>query len=220
MGTEVAWVPLVLAAVGTAASVYNTQQTAKKQDNALAAQIESASKKEREAGDRTKQLIDKTAASDPNAERATALSQYVNALRSGGTSATGGLTAQKGAVSSRFADDAQKAALGVTQYGDEQAGLFSTIDAAGRQRVREGVDRGRAATDLDAIARRARAADFLLGLKTNGIKRNPWIDAGAQGLTSYAGAMNTGTAGATATDAGTAGGSLFFQNGGMSGVGW
>lgn len=213
MGTEVAWVPLVMAAVGTAASVYNTQQTAKKQDNALAAQIESASKKEREAGDRTRELIDKTAQSNPDAERQSALGQYVQALRAGGGAATAGLAAPKGAASSRFANEAQDAALGVTNYGEDQAGLFSTIDAAGRMREREGIARGRAATDLDAIARRARAADFLLGLKTNSIRRNPWIDAGASALTSYGTSQmgNTaGTAGALKTDAGAdLGGSIF-----------
>lgn len=193
MGTEAVWVPLVMAAVGTAASVYNTRQTAKKQDQALAAQIESGSKKSKEADDRTRQLVDKLGQSSPDAERNTALSQYVKALSSGGNAATAGLGAEKGAVSSRFAQDAKDAALGVTDYGQTQAGLFSTIDAAKRMRQNEGVDIGRALTDINGISRQARAADFLLGLKTNSIARNPWIDAGSSLLTSYAGTMGAGT---------------------------
>lgn len=39
MGTEAVWVPLVMAAVATGASVYNTRQTERRQDNALAQQI-------------------------------------------------------------------------------------------------------------------------------------------------------------------------------------
>lgn len=195
MGTEAVWIPLVMAAVGTAASVYNTRQTAKKQDNALAAQIRASSKKGEEADQRTKQLIDQTAASNPQAEREKALQQYTAALKSGGGAATAGLDAQKGAVSSRFAQDAKDAALGVSQYGDTQAGLFSTIDAAKRMRDDEGFNRARTATDLDAIARRARAQDFILGLKTQGITRNPWIDAGAGMLKSYAGSYAGGAGG-------------------------
>jgi hypothetical protein len=194
MGTEAIWIPVVMAAVGTAASVYNTRLTAKKQDNALAAQVRADSQKAKEADDRTRQLIDQTAASDPQAERAKALQQYTSALASGGQSSVAGLVGPKGATSSRYAADAADAALGVSQYGQDQAGLFSTIDAAKRQRDQEGFNRARTATDLDAIARRARAQDFILGLKARGITRNPWIDAGASLLTSAAGSMagNTG----------------------------
>lgn len=222
MGTEAVWVPLVLAAVSTAATVYSTRQAAKKKDNALAAQIEASTKKEREASERANQLIDQQASSDPAAERQTALGQYIQALRSGGGAATAGLTAQKGAVSSRFAKEAEEAALGVSQYGDKQAGLFSVIDSARRQREREATERGRAAMDIDAISRRARAQDFLLGLKTDAVRRNPYLDAAAQFTGAYAGNMGAmgGTGDATGSGAilggTTYGNSNLYQGGILS----
>ncbi len=195
MGAFAAAVPYILTAVSTAATVYNSRETARKQDNALAAQINASSKKNKEADDRTRQLIDKTAASSPDAEKSKALGQYVAALNAGGSNATAGLTAQKGAVSDRYAQDARDASLGVSQYGADKANIFSTIDAAKRQRDDEGFDRGRAANDLLDIERRAKAQDFLLGLKTQGIRRNPWIDAGAGLLKGYAGSMGGGAGG-------------------------
>lgn len=197
MGTEAAWIPLVMAAVGTAASVYSTKDAARKQDNALARQIEGSAKKEREADSRTRKLIDDTAASSPEGERTQALNQYLQALNSSGGAATAGLTAQKGGVSDRYARDAKDAALGVSKYGAERAGLFATTDSARRQRTNESTKVGRAATDINGIMREAAAQDFLNSLKTQSAGvRNPYVDAFAGLAQGAAGAYSGAGAGA------------------------
>lgn len=203
MGTEALWIPAVISAVAGAATIYNTQRTAKKQDKAAAQQIENQAKKGREADKKVTSLIDQTAASNPNDARAKSLQAYTAALKGGNASATQGM-GQRSGGSDRFNEEIAEAALGVGQYGSARAGLQSTVDAAGNQRREEAYGRMRTGTDLDLVKRAASAQAYIDSLKVAGVQRNPWIDAGAAVANGVAGGMSAGggsSAGAASTGA-------------------
>lgn len=202
MGTEALWIPAVMAVLGAGVSTYNTQKTAKKQDQALAASIERKAEKGRVADKRTGELIDQLETSNPLDERGQALAQYTQALRAGEGAATGGVTRGAGAASSRYAEDAAAAALGIEGYGANRAANQSVIDAASLQRFNEGKNFSAAGSDINEIARQARMAEFLGGLQVARVGRNPWLDAAATGLTAAGGAYGSGTGGGAATSSG------------------
>lgn len=185
MGTESVWVPLAIAAVSAGAQYYNTQQTARKQDNALAEQIRNQAAQQREADARVAKAVQDTAASNPDAARTDALDQYVQQLRRHQEAATGNLNTPVGA-SQAFRQDAADAALGVKNYGDQFANLMSRIDAPAIQRQQEAFNFGDLSTDIAGIKRNASGQDFLDELRLRSIRRNPWIDAGSQIGMAYA----------------------------------
>lgn len=199
MGTEAIWVPLVMAAVGTAASVYNTRQTNKRMDKSLARQIDNQASKRAEANKRTDKLLEEVQQSNPAAERQRALSGFLSQLKAGSGAATAGLADNSGSASSRFAADSAAAALGIENYGNQRAEIQASIDAPKYQRDRESVMANRAQTDLQEIDRQARARAFLDGLRVQraGV-RNPYIDAFASAMQSGASAYGS-SAGGTGT---------------------
>lgn len=191
MGTESVWVPLAIAAVSAGAQYYNTQQTAHKQDNALAEQIRNQAAQQREADARVTKTVQDTAASNPDAARDSVLDQYMQQMRRHQTAATGNLNTPVGA-SQAFKQDAANAALGVQNYGSQFADLMSRIDAPALQRQQEAFNFGNLSTDLAGIKRNAAGQDFLDELRLRSIRRNPWIDAASQMGMAYA----SGAAGA------------------------
>ena len=200
MGAEGAWIPLVMNALGvagTVANVYNTQKTAKRQDNQLASQIQQQGVRQSEADAEVARALQERSASDSATERATTGAQYLDQVRAAQGAATRGL-GQAGAVSSAYRDSASDAAMGVSDYGARTADLMARIDAPAQQRQRE-VDRaGQLGVDLGLTGRRAMGDNFLAQLKLQGIRRDPWIDAAgslASGMSSALGAGG-GNAGA------------------------
>lgn len=185
MGTESVWVPLVVAAVSAGAQYYNTQQTAHRQDNALAQQIRDQAAQQREADARVTKTVQDTAASNPDAARASALDQYVTQLKRHQAAADGNLAMPVGG-SDAFKADAAKAAMGVQDYGTKFADLMSRIDAPALQRQQEAFNFGDLGTDLTNIKRNAAGQDFLDELRLRSIRRNPWVDMASQMGMAYA----------------------------------
>lgn len=179
MGTEAVWVPLALTALSAGATYYNTQRTADKQDNALAAQIRQSGERQRQADAKVNDLITQQATSSSADERSGTLDQYMSQLRAQQGNATAGLN-QVGAVSDAYRQSGADASLGVSEYGGKVASLMSRMDAPALQRVNEAIQQGRVAGDIDRIKRFAGGDDYLAQLRLQGIRRNPWIDAGAQ----------------------------------------
>lgn len=175
MGPEI-WVPLLLSTVGTGAQVYNTNKTARKQDNRLAAQLRDQASKQRKADAKTSELIQKTAKSDATDEKAQSLGDFLQRLKMAQGNANRPMQ-QVGAVSDEYRQDAQEAALGASNYGQRIAGLLSSIDAPGQQRVNEATDALRFGQEIDQIKRFSAGDDFLHQMKLRGIRRNPWLDA-------------------------------------------
>jgi len=201
-------------AAAAGAQAYNTNQTVKRQDRALADDIRNQGAKRREGEARTNTEIEKLKLSTNDDERQKKLGVYTQALRDKQGNITNGLT--NGVGGETFQQDANIAAQGAVDYGMDNADTMSRIDAPIDQRVGEGVSFGNLNIDMNTIAREAQGRHFLDQLRYNSIRRNPWIDAGAQVLSAAGGAMG-GASGASG--AGSAPLSAYTGASGASGAG-
>lgn len=199
MGTEAIWVPLVLSAVSAGASAKNTYDTAKRQDNEMAAGIAAQADRQRQADQRVSQEVQAIENSSPEAERAAAQDQFLTQLRQ--SRAQQGGDARVGATSNEFNKDAAQSESNVVDFGKATATRLARIAAPGRQRTNEQVSFGRLGSDLGTIGRNSQADAFLSQLRARGIQRNPWIDAAAGVGQGVAGGMaqNTGYSGGDST---------------------
>lgn len=194
MGTEAAWIPAVIAAVGAGASAKNTYDTAKRTDNEAAAGIAAQAQKQRQADSRVNQEVQQLQASSPEQERANATNQFMDQLRR--TRGEQYDTGSAGATSGAFKTDTANAATNVADFGKTQADQLARISAPSRQRSNEQISFGRLGSDLGGIGRAANGDAFLSQLRLRGIQRNPWVDAGAGVAQGVAGGMaQTGGAG-------------------------
>lgn len=204
MGTEAVWVPLALTALAAGGQYYNTQQTAKRQDNTLASQLRNQAETQREADARVSDLIAQRGESSSEGERTGTLNQYLAQARQAQGAANAGFS-QSGAVSDAYRQASNDAAMGVSDYAAKTADLMSRMDAPVLQRQREALDGARFETDLNQIKRTGAGQDFLSQLKLQSIRRNPWIDAGSQLASGAAGGIAGGGWGTAGTSgAGTA----------------
>ena len=184
MGTEAAWVPAVLALAGTAASVYNTQRTAKKQDATAAAGIRKQAENQRANNARINQTLQFAQQSKPDEARQRANQQYLDVLQAKRATANAGLAPQ--GVSGTFDTEAKAASAGTQARVEDIAGLMARIDAPTIQRQQEQAVYGNLGMDLDRMTGSIRGDQFLNQLRLNSIRRNPWIDLAAGAAQGYA----------------------------------
>jgi hypothetical protein len=214
MGTEIAWVPLVAAAVAGAGTYYNNRKVANEQDDLLAAQIMRKGTKQKEADALVNQAIGDVASSTGEGERGSALAGYLAQLRQAGTG-TGQLLGMP-LGSEEFREAANDAAIGVRQFGEGRAGLLSRLDAPILQREREAKQRGRTADKIDLIKREDAGDDATTAIKLKGVRANPWVEALAAAAGGYASTAGTGTGGtgttSTATRNGINGGTTYGRS--------
>ena len=191
MGTEAAWVPLLVAAIGGGASYYNGVKTANKQDQVLAEGIREKGRRQQGADAKVNELIQKTGDSNAEGDKSQALQQYMQQLSASRGQANGGL-GQLSGVSDAYQKDSANAALGIQDYGGKIAGLMSRIDGPMAQRRREGNDQADFGVAIDQIKRFAEGDDFLNRLKLNGVRRNPLLDAFSAAASGYASGSSLG----------------------------
>lgn len=195
MGTEAIWIPLALAAAGTGAQVYNTRQTAKREDNAAAAGIRQQAARQQQADQRVSQEVGAVERSTPEESRRAAASQFLNQLRQTQAQAIDG--GAPGAVSGRYAGDAAGAEGDVAEFGRQTADTLARISAPGMQRQQESQGFGRLGNDLGQITNAANGDAFLQQLRQRAAgARNPWIDAAGQITTGLGSALATNEPGA------------------------
>lgn len=212
MGTEAAWIPAVMALIGTGVSVANTRSTERRQDAQAAQSVRNQAGKQKEADARVGEEVEKLKASTAEDERKQRMADYMQTIQRSKQPMTEGLTPQVG--SDAFKADAADAAQGVQDYAANRAGLLSRIDGATLQRQNEGVGFGNLATDIGLIQRQSQGDAFLNELRMRAIRRNPWMDAaattiGAAGSAygSYGGGTtSTGVPGSRMAGGGTGGG--------------
>lgn len=186
MGTEAAWVPLVIGALGAGASAYNTREVAKDQDQAAAAGIRLQAQRQQEADQRVSQEVSAMEQSSPEAARKQATDDFLGQLRrTRGQAVAGG----PAGASQRYAQDLESASGDVTDFGTKVADTMARISAPSLQRQSEGQSFARTASDLGTIGRNAQGDAFLNQLRLNSIRRDPWIDAGAGLAGGVAGGM-------------------------------
>jgi hypothetical protein len=178
MGTEAIWIPLAVSAISAGAAAKNQHDTLQRQDNEAAAGIAAQAGRQRQADARVSQEVQALEASSPEAERARATNDFLGQLRQarGAQYNANGV----GASSDEFAKDTAAGAGKVVDFGKASADRMARISAPGRQRVNEQVSFGRAAGDVNQIARGAQGDAFLTQLRMRGIQANPWIGAASQ----------------------------------------
>lgn len=209
-GAEI--IPLVVAAVGTTATVINQRNVAHQQDQALAAQIRAQQAKQQQADARTAQLINKEATSTDTQDKAKSLAAYSTELAKKAPEATTALGAPS-AASRAYAQQKSDAALGVADYGGQQADWLSSIQAPQLQRQRDiiqNIDPYK--TDIGLISRANAGDNFLANLKLNNIRANPWLSLASGIAGGAANAMAKGGYGAGSTTADAASGDPYSQD--------
>ncbi len=180
-------IPYIVMAAATAAQVANSERVARKQDQQAAEGIRRQGRLQRQADERVNQQISDLEGSSSQAARAERQAQYMDTLRRNRASLEGGLT--PGVGSDVFRHDSERALEGVHDYADRSAGLLARMDAPGMQRQDESFGYGRTATDLGMIGRESAGDRFIDELRLRAIRRNPWVDAGAQVAMGYASGM-------------------------------
>lgn len=195
------WVSAAAAIVAAGATYANNQQVARRQDSELANQLRRQYGLQQQEDQQTRDLIQKTANSSPTQARSSLLDQFMAKLQAEGGNATRPLN-QVGNVADAYTKAANDAAMGVSNYGTQTAGLLSAIDAPNLQRQGEAADLSRYGSALNEVKRQSAADDFLTRMRLNAIRPNPWLTAVANGARAYgmarAGSGGTGGGGADA----------------------
>lgn len=188
------WVALALAAAAAGTQYYNTERTAKRQDQQVAAGIRNQGRLQQQADAKVAAEVEALKGSTAEASRRKALDDYTGALQSRKARIEGGLTPAIG--SEDFRADAAQAANDSFAYGTENAGLLSRIDAAGDQRRGEGFGVSNLASGLGLIGRESSGQNFLDELRLRAIRRNAGLDLAAGLMSAGAGAAGAGAGGA------------------------
>lgn len=183
MGAVAPAIPYIAAALGTAATIYNTNRTAKKQDAALAQGIAQKAATQRKADQKIAAAVEQLGVSSPAAERQQTMAAFQDALRGTEQQAAAGQTL--GGLSKAYDEATQAGSSRANQYVQGVAKALSAIDAAGLQRQREGFGTADLSTNLRILGREQEGQDFLSRLKAQSIRRNPWIDAFAGAAKAY-----------------------------------
>lgn len=183
-------VGLGLAAASAAAQAQNSRNTAKRQDQQAAQGIRQQGVRQQAADAKVNESIAQLEGSTAQEAREQRLDEYMTGLRRNRGGMQAGLTPAIG--SQAFRDDSAQAADDVQSYAERSAGLLSRIDAPGMQRQGEAFGYGNLATDIGLIGRQSAGDQFINDLRLRAIRKNPWIDAGAQVVGAYGGAMAAG----------------------------
>lgn len=184
MGTEAAWVPLVMAAVSAGATYYDNRQQVKRSDRIALDSLQQTSARQKKADNVTQQMLQEFAGSNAEGEKQSTLRGFLDQLTRAQPEAQRGLQT-RGGESETFRKDAADAALGVTAQGERYADLSSRLDAPAMQRTRERntlFDRG---MDIGMIGREQEGADRHSKLLLSQVRSNPWLQALAQGASAY-----------------------------------
>lgn len=195
------WTAAALAVIAAGTEYYNGQQVAKKQDNTLANELRQQGLLQKQAQQKTSDLINKTAQSNDTGAKASLLDQFMQQMQQQGGNVKSGLN-QVGNVSSAYTKAANDAASGIASYGDNRAGLAASIDAPGVQRQNEAADLSRYGSGIGLLKQNSDALDFLTQMKLRGIRPNPWISAVSDLAGSYSKSMAAGGGGSTSSAGG------------------
>lgn len=174
-------IALALAAASAGTSYYNTVQTQKRSDKALATQIRNQGAKQRMADGKVNEEVDRLKGSTAEDSRKKGLDSYMMSLLANRSKLHEGLGGDVG--SKTFRADSAAAGENVDAYAGDTAGLMARMDAPGQQRQQEAFGYGKLGTDLGLIGREASGQNFIDQLLVQrASRRSPWMDALAAGL--------------------------------------
>jgi hypothetical protein len=188
-------IALGLAALSAGASAYNTNQVAKGQDRQAAAGIAKQAENQRAVNERINKTLQFEKAKNPDEVKNVVTDQFLDRLRAKRAQAL--TSVDGGGLSSAYDKAVAAAGSGVTSDAATTAGQLAGIDAPLLQRQQEGQRYGDLGMDLDVFGRNVQGDQFLNNLRMRGIRRNPWIDAGAAALGGASSGMMAGAGGAS-----------------------
>ena len=188
MGAEAIWVPLLMSAASAGVSAYNTNETAKRQDAALADSIRNQAGKQREADAKVNAEVARLKESRSATDETQRAGDYARQLIRNRAAMMNGLNPTVGGAAVQ--SDSAQAAQAAQSLADQTAGLMAMQDSAGMQRQREGFDFGRLGTDLGLIGRESSGQQYIDQMRMRAIQRNPWLDIGSGILGGAAGAFS------------------------------
>ena len=190
----ISWVTIAVT-VGTAlVGAYEQKQVARKQDNALAAQLRQQAASEDTAKQRTQKFIQGQQQQTDQPQKTAAAQQYQTALKANQAASTQPL-ANVGNVSDAYKKQAADAALGISSYGSNLGNLTASIDAPGLQRQQNQRNIADFGIDVNRINEKQKGQDYLDQMKLNSIHANPYVGLGLQIARAYAGAKMGGAGG-------------------------
>ncbi len=184
------YVALALAAASAGAQYINTQNTARRQDEAAAQGILNQGRIQQQADAKVNASITDLEGSDSSSERSERLDDYIQTLRNNRANVEGG--ADPGYGSDVFKADAAKAGADSTKYAEGVAGLMSRMDAPTMQRQGEAFSYGNLATDIGLIGRQSAGQRFIDDLRLNSIRRSAGLDLAAGLMGAASGAVLSG----------------------------
>ncbi len=167
---------IILSAVGGGSKAINQQISLRRQDRAAARGIREQGELQGLSNRQVNEQIADIAGSTGEAERGQALEGFLDTLR-GSAAETGGAPDPLALGGQRFAERVEGGVAKTRRAGTERAGRLSTVDAARRQRVREGERVALTATELQELQNQSRAQDFITRLRVASKRPNPLVDA-------------------------------------------
>lgn len=190
MGTGAELIPLLLAGAGTAATAYNSYDTARRADRTAAQGIRDQAGHQRDIDQRVNQEVQAVSRSNPDDAARKSTADFLGALRrTRGAAASGGIAGG----SSRYGDESGALGGQIQAYGADVADNMGQINAPQLQRQQEGVGLSRLATDIGAQARAANGDQFLNQLRQRNVRPSQGLQlfgdlagVGAQGLAANA----------------------------------
>jgi hypothetical protein len=202
MGTEAAWVPLVISLVAAGAQQYNSSQTAKKRDADIAQGIRNSANEQKKADSAINNNLDNLSESRAAPFKDELQDQFIQRIRAKQALGTDNLDSV-GGTSDAFKRGSAKAKVGATGYAGIIADLLSTVDAAGNQRTSERNSAGNTGMDLLRFGRNSEQDSFLARLRAARHRDNPWLAIAASGAQGYASGLAGGGFGGGGSPAAT-----------------
>lgn len=164
-------------AIGVGTSLIGMEQqraVQKKQDQVLAQQLAQQRASEQKVAQRTQQFIQGQQQQTAQPEETAAKKSYDTALAANQHVAQQPLQ-MVGNVSDAYKKAGSDAALGISDFGSQRAGLTAAIDAPTQQRIDNQRNINNFGIDVNQINRAQKSQDYLDQLKLNSIHANPWL---------------------------------------------
>jgi hypothetical protein len=188
------WVAIAVTVGSAVVGAYEQHQVAKKQDNALAAQLRQQQESESRVNQRTHAMIAAQQAQTDEPQKTAAAKAYQTALQANQAQASAPL-ATVGNVSEAYKKAGSDAALGISNYGKQQGDLTAAIDAPGQQRRDNQRNINDFGIDVDQINRHQRNQNSQDAMAFNAIHANPYVGLLTKVAQAYAGSRAGGAGG-------------------------
>ncbi len=205
MGTEAFWIPAAIALASGAAQGVNQMQANKRGQNAEVQALSNQNTLRNQANNLVKQQTQNITTSNPQALANKEESQFVNNLRTNEAgSAAGGSTSTNANTfgqpvsalapvpggSKQYKSGTAASQKETQQYGTNEAGEMSAIDAAVNQRKNEQLGMQTLQTNLNQLGAQSQMQNFVDQLRARtAATPNPWVNMFAQGAGSLAGGL-------------------------------